>query len=97
MARQYLGVPATSASVERVFSGVGLTFADLRKNMKNSTLEPIFFRSNTTCKIHVCSLRDCLHSSVYTCISDSLFVINTAKRSLEIVVVDVDVRKDGRG
>ena len=26
IARQYLGVPATSASVERVFSGVGLTF-----------------------------------------------------------------------
>ena len=42
MARQYLGVPETSASVERVFSGVGLTFADLRKNMKNSTLESIF-------------------------------------------------------
>ena len=42
MARQYLGVPATSASVERVFSGVGLTFADLRKNMKDSTLESIF-------------------------------------------------------
>ena len=28
MARQHLGVPATSASVERVFSGVGLTFSD---------------------------------------------------------------------
>ena len=42
MARQYLGVPATSASVERVFSGVGLTSADLRKNMKDSTLESIF-------------------------------------------------------
>ena len=27
MARQYLGVPAHSASVERVFSGVGLIFA----------------------------------------------------------------------
>ena len=31
MARQYLGVPATCASVEGVFSGVDLTFADLRK------------------------------------------------------------------
>ena len=31
-----------------------------------------------------------------TCISDSLFVINTAKRSLENVVVDVHVRTDGR-
>ena len=41
MARQHLGVPATSASVERVFSGVGLTFSDLRKNMKDSTLESI--------------------------------------------------------
>ena len=43
MARQYLGVPVTiySASVERVFSGVGLTFADLRKTMKDSTLESI--------------------------------------------------------
>ena len=36
MARQYLGVPATTASVERVFTGVnGLTFADLLKNMKD--------------------------------------------------------------
>ena len=41
MARQHLGVPATSASVERVFSGVGLTFSDLRQNMKDSTLESI--------------------------------------------------------
>lgn len=41
MARQYLVVPATSASVERVFSGTGLTFADLRKNMNDSTLESI--------------------------------------------------------
>ena len=31
-----------SASVERVFSGVGLTFADLRKTMKDSTLKSIF-------------------------------------------------------
>ena len=35
MARQHLGVPATSASVER------LTFSDLRQNMKDSTLESI--------------------------------------------------------
>ena len=44
--------------------------------------------------MHACSLRDCLHSSVYTCISESLFVIITANRSLENVV-DVHVRKVG--
>ena len=31
MARQYLGVPATSASVERLFSVVGFNFVDHRK------------------------------------------------------------------
>ena len=31
MARQYLGVPATSATVERLFSVVGFAFADRRK------------------------------------------------------------------
>ena len=39
----------------------------------------------------------CVIACIVLCISDSLFVINTAKRSLEIVVVDVDVRKDGSG
>jgi hypothetical protein len=31
MARQYLGVPATSASVERLFSLAGRAFDDLRR------------------------------------------------------------------
>ena len=37
MARQYLGVPASSATVERLFSGIGLTFSDLRKSVHEST------------------------------------------------------------
>jgi hAT family C-terminal dimerisation region len=37
MARQYLAVPATSASVERVFSGVGLVTTDLRGRLMDTT------------------------------------------------------------
>ena len=32
MARQYLGCPATSATVERLFSKVGVAFSDKRKS-----------------------------------------------------------------
>ena len=39
MARQYLGVPATSASAERLFSLAGRAFDDLRQRMKEETLE----------------------------------------------------------
>jgi hypothetical protein len=39
MARQYLGVPASSAIVERIFSFAGLTFSDLRKSLEDTTLE----------------------------------------------------------
>ena len=35
MARQYLGVPATSASAERLFSVAGRTYHDLRQNLKD--------------------------------------------------------------
>ena len=45
MARQYLGVPATSASVERLFSVVGLNFVDHQKKISRE------FRSNSICKI----------------------------------------------
>jgi hypothetical protein len=39
MARQYLGVPASSAIVERIFSFAGCTFSDLRKSLDDTTLE----------------------------------------------------------
>ena len=39
MVRQYLGVPATSASAERLFSFAGRAFDDLRQGMKEETLE----------------------------------------------------------
>jgi predicted nucleic acid-binding Zn ribbon protein len=43
MARQYLGCPATSASVERLFSQVGIAFANKRKSADAATLEDIIF------------------------------------------------------
>jgi hypothetical protein len=42
MARQYLGVPASSATVERFFSSAGLTHSDLRQKMDDGTLEALF-------------------------------------------------------
>lgn len=43
MARQFLGCPASSASVERLFSQVGIAFSDKRKSADASTLENIMF------------------------------------------------------
>ena len=43
MARQYLGVPATSATVERLFSVVGFAFADRRKSQSAETLANLAF------------------------------------------------------
>ena len=39
MARQYLGVPGTSASAERLFSLAGRAFDDMRQRMKEEMLE----------------------------------------------------------
>ena len=39
MARQYLGCPGTSATVERLFSSVGLAFEKKRRRNKASSLE----------------------------------------------------------
>ena len=39
MARQYLSVPATSASAERLFSIAGRTYDDLRQSLKDEMLE----------------------------------------------------------
>jgi hypothetical protein len=39
MVQQYLGVPATSASPERLFSLAGRAFNDLRQKMKEEMLE----------------------------------------------------------
>ena len=43
MARQYLGVPATSATVERLFSAVDFAFADRRKSQSAETLANLAF------------------------------------------------------
>ena len=41
MTRQFLDIPTTSATGERVFSFTGLTFSDLRKSLLEDTLESI--------------------------------------------------------
>ena len=43
MTRQFLVIPADSATVERVFSFAGLTFSDLRKRLLEGTLETIMW------------------------------------------------------
>ena len=43
MARQYLGCPASSATVERLFSQVGIAFSAKRKNADAETLSDILF------------------------------------------------------
>ena len=43
MARQFLTIPASSATVERVFSFAGLTLSDLRKSLLEGTLESIMW------------------------------------------------------
>ena len=43
MARQYLGCPASSATVERLFSQVGIAFSDRRKNATADTIADIIF------------------------------------------------------
>ena len=41
MAGQYLGVPASKATVERYFSAAGLSFSNLRQSMGADTLEAL--------------------------------------------------------
>ena len=41
MARQFLAIPAASATAERVFSFAGMTLSDLRKSLLEGTLEVI--------------------------------------------------------
>ena len=43
MARQYLGVPASSASVERLFSAVGIAFSAKRQSADAETIQDIMF------------------------------------------------------
>ena len=43
MARQYLGVPATSASSERLFSLAGRAFDDQRQSMKEEMLDMLMW------------------------------------------------------
>ena len=41
LSRQFLTIPAASATAERVFSFAGLTLSDLRKSLLEGTLEAI--------------------------------------------------------
>ena len=41
MARQFFVVPASSAAVERLFSGVGQDFSKQRQSMTEETLEEV--------------------------------------------------------
>ncbi len=43
MARQFLAIPAASATAERVFSFAELTLSDLRKSLLEGTLEVIMW------------------------------------------------------
>jgi hypothetical protein len=43
MTRQFLTIPESSATVERVFSFTGLTLSDLRKSLFEGTLEVIMW------------------------------------------------------
>ena len=43
MARQYLGVPASSASVERLFSAVGIAYSAKRQSADAKTVADIMF------------------------------------------------------
>ena len=43
MARQFLGCPATSATVERLFSVVGMSYANRRKRAHAGTVEDLVF------------------------------------------------------
>ena len=43
MTRQFLAIPAASATAERVFSFAGLTLSDLRKSLLEGTLEVIMW------------------------------------------------------
>ena len=48
MARQYLGVPATSASPERLFSSVGLVKTDICGSLLDSTIIDIMWAKENT-------------------------------------------------
>jgi len=48
MARQYLGEPATSAGVERLFSKAGRMHSDLAVHMNDSSLEHALFADMNT-------------------------------------------------
>ena len=43
MAGQYLGCPASSATVERLFSQVGIAFSNRRKSAEAGTIADIIF------------------------------------------------------
>ena len=50
MARQYLGCPASSATVERLFSKVRIAFAAKRKSASATTLEDMAFAQANFCR-----------------------------------------------
>ena len=48
MVKQYFAAPASSAGVERVFSGAGKMHGDLSKSAKDETLEASLFAAFNT-------------------------------------------------
>ena len=48
MARQYLGRPASSAGVERMFSKAGKLYDDAKKGQNDETLETALFAAANT-------------------------------------------------
>ena len=48
LARQYLGTPASSAGVERLFSRAGRMHSDLRSAMNDGTLQNALFAAQNT-------------------------------------------------
>ena len=43
MAHQYLGCPASSTAVERLFSYVGIAYSDKRKSAEPETIKKLMF------------------------------------------------------
>ena len=61
MVRQFLAIPAASATAERVFSFAGLTLSDLHKPLLEGTLEVCGYTTPTSVYIYTY-----IHSYTYT-------------------------------
>ena len=57
MVKQFLGSPATTGGIERVFSGVGAMHGDFRKNAMEKTLQSSLKATINNKKVDYCSSR----------------------------------------